>query len=198
MPLYLLECRFPHSISCPSAQYPCNKADKSFTVPYGVETIKYGAFSNCPNLETLTISRSTTEIDWWAICGCNNMKALYIPNSVTEIEGDAIRYCKNLVIYCEAYEEPWGWSWDWNYDNIPVKWGYNMDNVAVDESAATTVNIYAYDNTIVVENATEDVYVYNAMGGLVARTTSSTITINGTGVYIVKTGNVVKRVMIND
>lgn len=178
-------------------QYPCNKADTKFTIPYGVETIEYGAFSNCPNLITLTIPRSTTEINWWAICGCSNLRELFIPNSVTEIEGDAIRYCKNLTIYCEAKYEPSGWDWDWNYDNCPVIWNTEMGS-AVDESAATAVNIYAYGNTIVVENATDDVYVYNAMGGLVTRTTSSTITINGTGVYIVKTGNVVKRVMIND
>ena len=178
-------------------QYPSNKADTNFTVPYGVETIEYGAFSNCPNLITLTIPSSTTEINWWAICGCSNLRELFIPISVTSIESDAIRYCKNLTIYCEAPYEPWGWAWDWNYDERPVIWNTEMGS-AVDESAATTVNIYAYGNTIVVENATEDVYVYNAMGGLVTRTTSATITINGTGVYIVKTGNMVKRVMIND
>ena len=123
------------------------------------------------------------------------MRELYIPISVTSIENDAIRSCKNLTIYCEAPYEPWGWAWDWNYDNYTVIWNTEMGS-AVDESAATAVNIYAYGNTIVVENATEDVYIYNAMGGLVTRTTSATITINGTGVYIVKTGNVVKRVMI--
>ena len=177
-------------------QYPSNKADTKFTVPYGVETIKSEAFNNCQNLLSLTLPSSTMEIEGWSIGDCSNLRELYIPISVTSIESDAIRSCKNLTIYCEAPYEPWGWAWDWNYDNYTVIWNTEMGS-AVDESAATAVNIYAYGNTIVVENATDDVYVYNAMGGLVARTTSTTITISNTGVYIVKTGNVVKRVMIN-
>ena len=137
------------------------------------------------------------EIEGWSIWDCSNLRELFIPNSVTEIESDAIRACKNLTIYCEDSYEQWGWSWDWNYDDRPVVWGCEMPSEVFDESAAT-VNIYATGNIIVVENATDDVYVYNAMGGLVARTTSTTITISNTGVYIVKTGNVVKRVMINE
>ncbi len=77
---------------------------------------------------------------------------------------------------------------------------------AVSDDAANTVNIYAYGNTIVVENATEEICVYNAMGALVGRTfrdavstTGTTaITINTPGIYIVKTGDTVKRVMVND
>ena len=80
--------------------------------------------------------------------------------------------------------------------------GGNNNNPAttVGESAANAVNIYAYGNTIVVENATDEIYVYNAMGGLVCRDAAchvSTMTINGPGVYIVRTGNVTKRVMVN-
>ena len=73
---------------------------------------------------------------------------------------------------------------------------------AIADDAAPAVNIYAYQNIIVVENATDEIYVYNAMGTLVYRdaarhiSTTATITINGQGVYIVKTGNVAKRVMI--
>ncbi|MBR5167354.1 MAG: leucine-rich repeat domain-containing protein [Salinivirgaceae bacterium] len=72
---------------------------------------------------------------------------------------------------------------------------------AVSESAANTVNIYAHGNTIVVENATEEIRVYNAMGALICRDAinrvRTEIPVNGTGVYIVKTGGVVKRVMVN-
>ena len=75
---------------------------------------------------------------------------------------------------------------------------------AVAESTASTVIIYAYGNTIVVENATDEILVYNAMGCLVCReaarhvsTGITSITVNTQGVYIVKTGTVVKRVMMN-
>ena len=89
-------------------------------------------------------------------------------------------------------------------DTIPALGEQGGENTnpttAVSESAANTVNIYAHGNTIVVENATEEIRVYNAMGALVGRDVArnvSTITINTTGVYIVKTGDVVKRVVVD-
>jgi len=78
----------------------------------------------------------------------------------------------------------------------------NNQGTATTETAATAINIYAYGNTIVVENATDEIRVYNAMGALVGReaqpSVSTEIHINTTGVYIVKVGNVAKRVMINN
>ena len=67
---------------------------------------------------------------------------------------------------------------------------------AVAESTASAVNIYATGNTIVVENTTDEIFVYNVMGGLVVHGTDTTITVSHTGVYIVKTGNIARRVMI--
>lgn len=82
--------------------------------------------------------------------------------------------------------------------------------VAVAESAADKLQVYAHGNTIVVENATDEISVYDAMGRLVCRDVArhvSTVAesgiraelqVNGAGVYIVKVGNVAKRVMVND
>lgn len=70
---------------------------------------------------------------------------------------------------------------------------------AIDESDAQ-INIYAIGNTIVVENATDEIFVYSVMGVLVGRGEASivsTITINNSGVYIVKTSETVKRVVVN-
>ena len=76
------------------------------------------------------------------------------------------------------------------------------DNTAISDDEAAAVNIYAYGNTIVVENAENDIYVYDAMGRLIVETphcdVSTEIRINRAGVYIVKTGNTAKRVMINE
>lgn len=71
----------------------------------------------------------------------------------------------------------------------------------VDDNAIAEINIWAHGNTIVVENATDEIYVYNAMGGLVEKeaanlASTTTITINRPGLYIVKTGNIAKRVMV--
>ena len=81
-----------------------------------------------------------------------------------------------------------------------------LNATAVTETAANAVNIYAHGNTIVVENATDEISVYDAMGRLVslagrdvARNVFATeIRVNGVGVYIVKVGTVAKRVVVND
>ena len=68
------------------------------------------------------------------------------------------------------------------------------------EAAADEVNIYAHGNTIVVENAENDILVFDAMGRMIAREAvngdRTEIQVEGTGVYVVKTGSTSKRVMI--
>ena len=70
---------------------------------------------------------------------------------------------------------------------------------AIGELAAQ-VNIYVADNTIVVENATDEIFVYNAMGALVGRDAihriRAEIIVNNPGVYIVKTGNKTQKVVL--
>ena len=76
----------------------------------------------------------------------------------------------------------------------------NNPSTTVAESAANAINIYAHGRTIVVENATDEIRVYDAMGRIVGRDVARnvcTIKINNSGVYIVKTGSTVKRVMVN-
>ena len=81
-----------------------------------------------------------------------------------------------------------------------VKEGTKLATTAVTESVADNLVVYAVGKTIIIENANDEIRVYNAMGALVGRDVArnvSTITVNTTGVYIVKTGNVAKRVMVN-
>ena len=79
--------------------------------------------------------------------------------------------------------------------------GTKLTNTPVTETAANAVNIYAHGNTIVVENATDEISVYDAMGRLVVGMphcdVSTEIRINTAGLYIVKVGNIAKRVMVN-
>ena len=88
-------------------------------------------------------------------------------------------------------------------DNIEVTAIFeavNTNPVSVVDDEVAAVNIFAYDNTIVVENATSDIYVYDANGRLitiqqsVGQRTEVQITI--TGVYLVKVANITKRVMV--
>ena len=101
-----------------------------------------------------------------------------------------------------------GWS-DGNTDN-PRNVVVNSDLAltalfeaitAIDDEAEAAVNIFAFGNTIVVENATDDIFVFDANGRLVAMDRAidqrTEIQIANTGVYIVKTGATAKRVVVN-
>ena len=73
---------------------------------------------------------------------------------------------------------------------------------AIGDESAIEPTIYAIGKTIVVENATDEICVYDAMGKLICRDAihrvRAELRVNAAGVYIVKTGNVVMMVMIND
>ena len=109
-------------------------------------------------------------------------------------------------VYVKIYH-PWGMKGTYIFlaviERSLINQGGNENNpgTAVAEDATNTLNIYAHHNIIVVENATDEIRVYNAMGALVGRDAinrvRTEIPVNTTGIYIVKTGNVVTRVMVN-
>ncbi|MBR2194171.1 MAG: C10 family peptidase [Salinivirgaceae bacterium] len=70
---------------------------------------------------------------------------------------------------------------------------------AIADNAIVGIRIWAHGNKIVVENSVDEILVYNAVGAEVGREVASpvsTITINRPGLYIVKTGNIAKRVIL--
>ena len=75
----------------------------------------------------------------------------------------------------------------------------NQDTETSVTEQLTNINIYTLGRTIVIENATDDIFVYDAMGSLVGRDVArnvSTITVNDSGVYIVKIGNLAKKIFV--
>ena len=75
------------------------------------------------------------------------------------------------------------------------------DEDAIDEDLAEEVAIYAYNNTIVVENAEEDIFIYNAEGRMIARETVTSnrmeMQMTEQGIYIVRTGDKTQRVFVS-
>ena len=71
---------------------------------------------------------------------------------------------------------------------------------ALGDESATAVQVYANGRTIVVENADAEIFVYDAMGRLICRDAihrvRTEICVNHAGVYVVKVGNVAKRVVV--
>ena len=165
-------------------------------IPEGVTSIGQMAFFESENLNTVAISSTVTSIGGSAFANCYNLVAVNVPKSVRSMGRGVFRECSDATIYCEAESKPNYWNNDWDYKAGTIIWGSSEVPVGIaDESAA--LKIYAQGNTIVVENATDEIRVYNTMGVLVGHTSSeTTITINATGVYIVKVDAIAQRVMI--
>ncbi len=68
--------------------------------------------------------KAVVGIDESAFSDCTNLESVTIPDSVTSIGSYAFSGCEGLTIYCEAESQPNGWSSYWNYSNRPVVWGY--------------------------------------------------------------------------
>ena len=168
-------------------------------IPQSVDNIGPMAFFESDNLKKVTISNSVAIINESAFGNCRKLESVNIPKTVAIIGYGAFRECYSVKIYCEVSSKPDLWNENWNYriNDDQIVWGFKT---AVSDDAASAVNIYAYGNTIVVENATGEIRVYDAMGKLVCRDAihriRAEITIPSPGVYIVKTGNTAQRVMV--
>ncbi len=65
----------------------------------------------------------------------------------------------------------------------------------------TDTKIYVYGNTIVIENASDEIFVYDAIGRLIARKDATPcvraeLHVDGAGVYVVKVGSLAKKVIV--
>lgn len=66
-----------------------------YTIPYGVERIKYGAFARCSNLTSIYIPNSVKEIGFSAFRS-SGLQSIELPSSVISIRGQAFCNCSNL------------------------------------------------------------------------------------------------------
>jgi Flp pilus assembly protein protease CpaA len=184
----------------------------SVTIPESVTSISDGAFNDCRGLTSICYegsseptyqSSSFTNVDktisvcvpadyssdsW---CGFTNLYIghdfkdyTYNNDATTDADGTETATCSR----CGATD-------------TKVAEGTKLTAAtAVSDEAANAVNIYAHGNTIVVENATEEIFVYDVMGQLICKDVAcrvrAEINVNVPGGYIVKTGNVTKRVMV--
>ena len=65
----------------------------NYEMPSSVVEIAPGAFNNCDNLESVTISNGVTKVTYSAFYSCYSLSEVKIPNSVKEIENRAFKGC---------------------------------------------------------------------------------------------------------
>lgn len=87
-------------------------------------------------------------------------------------------------------------------EDVPLLTAYFAEGAvtAIGDESVIEPTIYAVGKTIVVENAADEICVYDTMGKLNCRDAINRVRaelrVNAAGVYIVKTGNVVMRVVV--
>ena len=209
-----------------NAFYGCGGLE-TITIPDSVKSLGFQAFFNCGSLKSITIPKSVESIGNKAFSGCKNLTITCEVESKPEGWSETWNPDNRPVVWAEPKpEENQGEenngneggengneNQGGNNEGNENQGGNNEGNenqggentnpsTAVAETAANAINIYAHHNTIIVENATDEIRVYNAMGALVGRDVAccvrAELQVNGAGVYIVKVGTVAKRVMIND
>ncbi len=68
----------------------------SVSMPEGITSIDYNAFSGCQNLETVALPESLTIFDFRAFESCKLLKTIKIPSGVTAIPGSCFYCCSSL------------------------------------------------------------------------------------------------------
>ena len=64
-----------------------------------VTIIADGAFQNCSELNSVTISNSVTTVGNWAFAGCTKLTSVMIPATVTSIQAAPFAHCDKLVSF---------------------------------------------------------------------------------------------------
>ena len=77
-------------------QYPIGNNDNNYAVPEGVTEIRAYAFSQCNELNTVTLPSTLQIIGMGAFNGCGNLQTITIPINVSSIEESALSGCYNL------------------------------------------------------------------------------------------------------
>ena len=78
-------------------QYPVGNRRTTYTIPDGVTTIGWYAFSGCDSLTCVNIPSSVTSIENGAFFGCDKLASITIPDGVTSIGDDAFNSCNSLA-----------------------------------------------------------------------------------------------------
>lgn len=146
--------------SSATLQYPsdASSSKKTYYIPTSLKNvtilggdIRYGTFSNCRGLVSVTLGSGVKSIADNAFSGCYNLTSLTIPDSVKSMGYSVFTHCRALTIYCEATSAPSSWRYDWNRVDtlsdasfIPVVWDYKNNEYEANGYIYTVVGGVRY------------------------------------------------------
>ena len=182
-------------------------------VPESVKTMGTDVFAFCTALEEASLPSSLAYIAARLFKGCTALSVVTIGNAVENIDGDVFNGCNNLTTFncmtatppacgkafdatmlenctlyiptgsLEAYKTADYWK---EFKKIEEK-----DFASVENAERDNISIIASGRTITIAGTDSGtvVAIYTADGRIVAKTTSRTIEMPGSGVYLVKVDN---------
>ena len=165
-----------------------------------VTTIGVAAFEYCSSLTSIDIPASVTMIGDYAFYGCSSLTSVYChweqplecnPGFEDEIFMNATLYVPTGSI--DAYDSVYPWG---KFINIEEK-----DYSGIAGTPQSEVTVKVIDGAIVIEGGDDTasapvVEVYSAGGVCVYRGTDSSIGGLGHGIYVVKVGGTVQKVVL--
>lgn len=187
----------------------------SIEIPSSVTGIESSAFQNCRELNSVIFHEGIRSIGYSAFYGCTSLTSIEIPASVETIYDLAFARCESfeyiksfnyspsecyytsfdgidpaIPVYVpkesiEQYRNAEGWNYFTNF--LPLE----EDPVAVEETQAAAINIYADHGTIYCEGVAE-FEIYNLVGQEVSNKNGSL-----KGMYIVVAGEEVLKLMVD-
>ena len=171
-------------------------------IPANVKVIGKECFQDCANLKKVTIADGVRKIDNSAFKN-TAIEEIEIPASVTEIGTGITPKNTVWIVEKDSYAHQYAVENNMTF-RIKTENGNNNENNNENQTSVTEqftdINIYAHNLTIIVENATDEIRVYDIMGQLICRDATpcvrAELRMYGVGVYIVKVGNLSKKVII--
>ena len=170
---------------------------REVTIPKNVFWVDIEAFMNNPNLSKVVIEDGVQRLYDKCFAECAENLEIYVPSSVTIFGENITDPTATWVV--EKGSAAYKYAIKNNY-KIRLVSGDNNNNTAITESNMNNLNIYANNHTIFVENADDEILVYDAIGRLICRDAACHVLTEKkkkkSGVYVVKVGNLAKKVIV--
>lgn len=196
--------------------WPGGKATE-YTIPQGITNIKQDAFSYCEHLEKIELINDVTTIGSYAFSDNANLKTVILGEKVTSIKEGVFSYCSSLnEIYCknavpvtitsDVFKKvpttctiyvPIGAKSTYQSTDIWKNFRIEEISSSVEDEFIQSIDVRGVDGGILISGADNmDKFIYSINGELVYKGMDTYIKIFTKGVYIVKVGSKIVKVIL--